>query len=248
MLASMGGGQGMMGPASQLMQQHTFTGAMLGPSEIQHSPSFMQSQDQGSNGPQGSSYIDEAAQQNSSEANQLEQSEQEKFEILKKNGLGYLLDEHPQDREINNLHKDFKNRFGAKSFSLNSTDNIFIKEENHKAKKNLDNIVSLKWILRLFFLLIVCINIFTFFFVPYQDFPILHNQSYRIYQSKKTLLTILETYSTALSVILVNENKFDGEMISKTFYKSKEIYLQKQKSNLLEYKDYFRVLNTDEDL
>ena len=38
------------------------------------------------------------------------------------------------------FHKDFNNRQGARNFSLNSADNIFIKEDNHKPKEDIKNI------------------------------------------------------------------------------------------------------------
>lgn len=96
------------------------------------------------------------------------------------------------------FHKDFANRQGAKNINLSQTENIYIKEDNHKPNKEIKTIQNLRAFVRLFFLTLVVINGFTFFYGPYFKFPTLQDESQRVFQTKNILLQTLNAYNVIL--------------------------------------------------
>lgn len=112
-------------------------------------------------------------------------------------------------KSLNNLHKDFQNQEGQRTFSLNSTDNIYIKEDNHKPKKNIRNITNMKNFMRLFFLLLISLNLITFFVGPKRDYNSLENMSFRISQTLRTFMNVLDFTSTVMNILITNIGQYD---------------------------------------
>ncbi|KAL4476170.1 hypothetical protein ABPG74_009903 [Tetrahymena malaccensis] len=176
--------------------------------------------------------------------------EEEEINLGKTNGMGYqlkIISEAEEngvmsERTLKTFHKDFINRQGAKNISLNQNDNIYIKEDNHKPNKNIKTIQNMKIFVRLFFLILIALNAFTFFYGPNQQFPVLRKQSNKVFQAENVLLSALQAYNLLLDQIMVNQNKYD---LTNNQFWNPATYQTLISQQLKNETDYFYTINSD---
>ncbi|EGR33918.1 hypothetical protein IMG5_031020 [Ichthyophthirius multifiliis] len=173
-------------------------------------------------------------------------SNQNKENILifnKTRGYQTHFDNHENNNSLTSVssarlfQKDFQNRQGSMNFNLNHTENIYIKEDNHKSNKKIIIIQSFAIFVRIFFIFLIFMNIFTFFYGPYQQFSNLHLNAEGIFQSKKVTLTILQSYNTILDLLLLNTDTFQFQ---NNKYWTKTTYQNMKIDQLKVYYDYFK--------
>ena len=100
-------------------------------------------------------------------------------------------------------------KFYIKSFQKtkgSNNENLFLKEDTLKAHKSLRSITRIKWFIRLLFMMIFSLSLFTYFLGPFTEFETLKNKSNKIYFTKSNELNVLQGYNVLLNFIFIENN------------------------------------------
>jgi len=104
-----------------------------------------------------------------------------------------------------------QSKFFIKSFQKtkgSNTENLFLKEDTSKAHKVLPYITKIKWFIRLLFLAIFSMSLFTYFLGPYIEFQSIQNTSDKIYLAKSNELNVLKSYNVLMNFIFIANGFF----------------------------------------
>ncbi|KAL4500954.1 hypothetical protein ABPG73_013692 [Tetrahymena malaccensis] len=141
----------------------------------------------------------------------------------KENGMGYQLDNFDSDKQDDNLkdiQKDFEKKQGSVTFNLSYTDNIFIKEDIHQPREQLNSIFQLQLFTRLFFFFILVFNILSYFVGVNTFFNTVQNYTSIVQLVKIWNLNILAGYDVVLNQVMLNSGNFTNSILQNTYYQN----------------------------
>lgn len=169
------------------------------------------------------------------------------------NSQGEINHEHiPSNENISNNNHSSKElvlnqtqeKIYAKSFQKtknSSNENLFLKEDTMKARRNLRSITKIKWFIRFLFLLIFVLSLLTFFLGPFLEFQSLKNKSDKIYLTKSNELNILQSYNVIMNFLFISTGYFSGTLSDQAL----STYLTKQIEDFSNI--YYFLINLDQD-
>ncbi|EAR94555.2 transmembrane protein, putative (macronuclear) [Tetrahymena thermophila SB210] len=141
----------------------------------------------------------------------------------KENGMGYQLDNFDSDKQDENLkdiQKDFEKKQGSVTFNLSYTDNIFIKEDIHQPREQLNSIFQLQLFTRLFFFFILLFNVLSYFVGVNNFFNTVQNYTSIVQLVKVWNLNVLAGYDVVLNQVILNSGNFTNSILKNTYYQN----------------------------
>ncbi|EGR29365.1 hypothetical protein IMG5_156920 [Ichthyophthirius multifiliis] len=175
----------------------------------------------------------------------------ETLKISKSNGLGYQLNSDNQkniQKDSQIFQNDFNNKKGVRNYSFNAQENIYVKEDNNKPKKQINTITSIKLFIRLFFIAFIFFNLFIFFLIPFENYTIFQDQASRCIQLKQLNVQILEGYDYILDQIMINSNIYNNQNIQGSIFQNTNQFQENNFQNFIDLESYYSELNLNLDI
>ncbi|EGR32786.1 hypothetical protein IMG5_070680, partial [Ichthyophthirius multifiliis] len=126
--------------------------------------------------------------------------------------------ENNSDQKLKEFQNDFRSKQGAKNFNLHQTNNIYIKEDNHKPNKQIQSIKIMKIFLRSFIFFIISLNFFVFFYIPHKEFPTLKKNSQKIFVIQEFILNLIIINNNIIDLANLNEKFYEKSLNNNKFY------------------------------